>query len=156
MIEDLKGEGFVEKNFPGKYILYKRFEIDIAREPMLVYPTLHYQNGGLEFRADGTTCVPGLFLAGEVGGGIHGENRLMGNSLLDIMVFGRISGRKAGQWALNSAKEGKPTLEHVIQHNREVEAAGLGDRVAPMLLPDYTLSHVKERQLTTRYLGSMR
>ncbi|MHC4778935.1 MAG: FAD-binding protein, partial [Planctomycetota bacterium] len=64
MIEDLKGEGYVEKNFPGKYILYKRFEIDIAKEPMLVYPTLHYQNGGLEFSADGSTAVPGLFLAG--------------------------------------------------------------------------------------------
>jgi len=157
MIDDLQSEGYVEKNFPGKYILYKRFEIDIAKEPMLVYPTLHYQNGGLEFQADGTTCVPGLFVAGEVGGGIHGENRLMGNSLLDIMVFGRISGKTAGDYAMNAAKEGALNLEHVVKYHGELKAAGAGEgRVAPMLLPDYTLQHVKERQLTTHYVGTMR
>ena len=111
MIDDLRGEGYVEKNFPGKFILYKRFEIDISKEPMLVYPTLHYQNGGLEFKQDGTTCIPGLFVAGEVGGGIHGENRLMGNSLLDIMVFGRISGKSAAEYVKSSAKDGALSLE---------------------------------------------
>ena len=65
MIEDLAGEGTVKREFPGKYILYKRFGIDISKEPMLIYPTLHYQNGGLEFQSDGTTKVPGLFIAGE-------------------------------------------------------------------------------------------
>ncbi len=68
---------------------YKRFDIDMTREPILVYPTLHYQNGGLKISPDGTTCVPGLYAAGEVSGGVHGRNRLMGNSLLDIVVFGR-------------------------------------------------------------------
>lgn len=48
------------------YILNKRFDIDISKEPMLIYPTLHYQAGGLEFQNTGETCVPGLFLAGEV------------------------------------------------------------------------------------------
>jgi succinate dehydrogenase/fumarate reductase flavoprotein subunit len=157
MIEDLSGKGFVEKNFPGKFILYKRFGIDISKEPMLVYPTLHYQNGGLEFQSDGTTCVPGLFVAGEVGGGIHGENRLMGNSLLDIMVYGRISGRTAGLFAKNDAKDGTLSLEHVNKFHTELEAADISrNRVSPMLLPDYTLQHVKERQLTTEYLGTMR
>jgi len=157
MIDDLQGKGFVEKNFPGKFILYKRFGINIAEEPMLVYPTLHYQNGGLEFQSDGTTSISGLFVAGEVGGGIHGENRLMGNSLLDIMVFGRISGTSAGAYALNDAKDGTLSLEHVSKYNTELEGAGVGlDRVAPMLLPDYTLGHVKERQLTSHYVGTMR
>jgi succinate dehydrogenase/fumarate reductase flavoprotein subunit len=156
MIEQLRGEGYVAKNFPGKFILYKRFDIDISKEPMLVYPTLHYQNGGLEFKEDGTTCIPGLYLAGEVAGGIHGENRLMGNSLLDIMVFGRIAGKNAGEYALGSAGKGTPSLAHVVRYNEEVAQAQVGDRVAPMLLPDYTLDHVKERQLTSRYLGTMR
>jgi succinate dehydrogenase/fumarate reductase flavoprotein subunit len=157
MIDNLRGEGYVEKNFPGKFILYKRFEIDISKEPMLVYPTLHYQNGGVEFQADGSTAIPGLFMAGEVGGGIHGENRLMGNSLLDIMVFGRISGATAGKYIKESAKDGALSLSHVVAYNKEIEAAGVGNgRVAPMLLPDYTLGHVKDRQLTSHYVGTMR
>ena len=95
MIEQLVGEGTVRREFPGKFILYKRFGIDISKQPMLIYPTLHYQNGGLEFSADASTRIPGLFTAGEVSGGIHGANRLMGNSLLDIVVFGRIAGKNA-------------------------------------------------------------
>lgn len=157
MIDTLSGEGTVEREFPGKFILYKRFGIDISKEPMLIYPTLHYQNGGLEYNEDGSTVIPGLYVAGEVGGGVHGENRLMGNSLLDIIVFGRRAGTTAGQFIANSFKDGKLTLEHVEKYNKEVEAAGIPkDRVAPMILPDYTLKHVKEKQLTTNYLGTLR
>ena len=157
MIDMLSGEGTVEKEFPGKFILYKRFDIDISKEPMLIYPTLHYQNGGLEFKSSGETILPGLFVAGEVGGGIHGENRLMGNSLLDIMVFGRIAGRNAGAYALENAQDGDLTLEHVAGYNKELSESG-GDkgRVAPMLLPDYTSEHTKSKQLTTKYLGTLR
>ena len=93
MIDRLWGEGTLLKQFPGKVKLLKRQGIDITKEPMLVYPTLHYQNGGLEINTDGESSVPGLFIAGEVSGGMHGENRLMGNSLLDILVFGRIAGK---------------------------------------------------------------
>jgi succinate dehydrogenase / fumarate reductase flavoprotein subunit/L-aspartate oxidase len=157
MIDMLQGEGTVRREFPGKYILYKRFDIDISKQPMLIYPTLHYQNGGLEFSADGTTKVPGLFVAGEVGGGIHGENRLMGNSLLDIIVYGRISGAAAARYVQNGFKDGALNLEHVTKYNQEVEAAGVGKgRIAPMLIPDYTDAHVRERQLTARYQGTVR
>jgi len=157
MIDMLSGEGTVRKEFPGKYILYKRFGIDITKEPMLIYPTLHYQNGGLEFQADGTTNIPGFFLAGEVGGGIHGENRLMGNSLLDIVVFGRISGKGAAEFAKSSFKDGKLTIDHVVKYNKEVDESKAADgRVAPMLLPDYTDPRVRERQLTTNYVGNVR
>ena len=157
MIEMLSGEGTVEREFPGKHILYDRFGIDISKEPMLIYPTLHYQNGGLEFNSNGETSLPGLFVAGEVGGGIHGENRLMGNSLLDIMVFGRISGASAATYVKESAKDGKLSLEHAIIYNKEVEEAGVDDgRVAPMLLPDYTDPRIRERQLTAHYVGTMR
>jgi succinate dehydrogenase / fumarate reductase flavoprotein subunit/L-aspartate oxidase len=157
MIDDLSGEGFVEREFPGKFILYKRFGIDISKEPMLIFPTLHYQNGGLEFKPDASTVLPGLYAAGEVGGGTHGQNRLMGNSLLDIMVYGRISGKSAAEFAKGQSKDGAPSLDHVRGFNKEVADAGIEpDRVSPMLLPDYTLSHTKERQLTTHYVGTVR
>jgi succinate dehydrogenase/fumarate reductase flavoprotein subunit len=157
MIDELSGEGTVRREFPGKYILYKRFDIDISKQPMLIYPTLHYQNGGLEFKADGTTALPGLFVAGEVGGGIHGANRLMGNSLLDIVVFGRISGRSAAEYVKSGYKDGALTLEHVDAYHREMEQAGIDDgRVAPMIIPDYTDPKVRERQLTAHYVGTVR
>jgi succinate dehydrogenase/fumarate reductase flavoprotein subunit len=157
MIDELSGEGTVEKEFPGKFILYKRFEIDISKEPMLIYPTLHYQNGGLEFEKSGETALPGFYVAGEVGGGTHGENRLMGNSLLDIMVYGRIAGKNAAQFAREKAQDGALNIDHVAKYHREMEEAGIEtDRVAPMLLPDYTPANIKERELTSHYVGTMR
>ncbi len=157
MLDEMFGEGYVKKEFPGKHKLYERFDIDIGKEPMLIYPTLHYQNGGLEFQSDGATRIPGFYVAGEVGGGIHGENRLMGNSLLDIMVFGRISGGNAAKYALNQAQEGALSLEHVRKYHQEIEAAGVEtDRIAPMLLPDYTLEHTKVRQYSAKYEGTIR
>ncbi len=157
MIEMLEGEGTVRREFPGKYILYKRFGIDISKQPMLIYPTLHYQNGGLEFQADGGTCLPGLFVAGEVGGGIHGANRLMGNSLLDIVVFGRIAGASSADYISSQAKDGALTLDHARDYQQELEKSDVGgDRVAPALIPDYTDPELKARQLTTSYVGNVR
>ena len=157
MIDIIEGEGTVKREFPGKYILFKRYEIDIAREPMLVYPTLHYQNGGLEYNSQCETSVPGFFAAGEVSGGVHGENRLMGNSLLDVGVFGRIAGVNAAQYIQEKYKDGKLTLDHVRRYHRELEEAGIKpDRVAPMLLPDYSNPRVRERQLTSHYIGTIR
>jgi succinate dehydrogenase/fumarate reductase flavoprotein subunit len=138
MIEIIHGPGTIQKNLPAMVRQFARFGIDITQEPILVYPTLHYQNGGVRVRADGSTAVPGLFIAGEVSGGVHGHNRLMGNSLLEITVFGRRAGRSAAAYALG-AKPGKPTLAHLKRWNRELEAAGVEEHViSPMLLPDYT------------------
>ena len=157
MIDILMGEGAVKREFPGKFILFKRFGIDISKEPMLVYPTLHYQNGGLEYNSRCETSIPGFFAAGEVSGGVHGENRLMGNSLLDVCVFGRIAGVNAAIYTKEKAKEGKLTLDHVRRYHKELEEAGIiTDRVAPMLLPDYSNPEVRERQLTTHYVGTIR
>jgi succinate dehydrogenase/fumarate reductase flavoprotein subunit len=157
MIDILMGEGTVEREFLGKFIIYKRFGINIAREPMLVYPTLHYQNGGLEYNARGETSIPGLFLAGEVSGGVHGENRLLGNSLLDVLVFGRIAGENAAEYAREKAKDGRLTLQHVRDYQREIEKAGIvTDRVSPILLPDYANPEVRERQLTAWHQLSKR
>ncbi|MBI5477511.1 MAG: FAD-binding protein [Deltaproteobacteria bacterium] len=157
MIELLAGEGTVKREFPGKYILLKRFGIDISQEPMLIFPTLHYQNGGLEYTSECTTKVPGLYVAGEVGGGVHGANRLMGNSLLDIIVFGRIAGENAGAYAKQAARPGALTLDHVRRYHQELASAGVGaERIAPMLLPDYTPPDVRGRQLTAQYQGTLR
>jgi succinate dehydrogenase/fumarate reductase flavoprotein subunit len=157
MIDMLMGEGAVKREFPGKYILLKRFGIDISTEPMLVYPTLHYQNGGLEYNSKCETTIPGLYSSGEVSGGVHGENRLMGNSLLDVCVFGRIAGVNAAEYVMEKFRDGSLTLEHVRKYHRELEEAGIvTDRVAPMLLPDYSNPKVRERQLTAHYQGTIR
>jgi len=156
MIDMLKGEGTVLKEFPGKHILFKRYGIDISKEPMLIYPTLHYQNGGLEANNKCETKVPGLYCAGEVLGGIHGENRLMGNSLLDVTTFGRIAGKNAAEYCKAFEGNGKLTLDHVRKFNKEAEKAGIKDKVSPMLLPDYTNPEVRKRQLTTQYVGTLR
>ena len=90
MIEKIGGEGTIMKRIPAMWRMFDKYGIDIRKEPILVYPTLHYQNGGLDIDANCmTTNVENLFVAGEAVGGIHGKNRLMGNSLLDIIVFGR-------------------------------------------------------------------
>jgi len=157
MIDLLEGEGVVEKEFPAKFILYKRYGIDISKVPMLVYPTLHYQNGGLAYKPDGSTPVPGFYVAGEVGGGVHGANRLMGNSLLDIMVFGRLAGEAAGKFAKERDAVGELSVDHVRRFHKELEEVGIGkERVSPVVLPDYGNPDVKKRQWTTTYVGTLR
>ena len=137
MIELKNGEGTIEKRIPAMLRMFGKYGIDIRKEPILVYPTLHYQNGGLDITADNMTGVENLFVAGEAVGGIHGRNRLMGNSLLDIIVFGRSAGRNAGEKS-KSVKTGKLTLDHVTRFEAEAEAAGIhSDVVSPKLLPNY-------------------
>ena len=137
MIELKNGEGTIEKRIPAMLRMFGKYGIDIRKEPILVYPTLHYQNGGLDIAADNMTGIENLFVAGEAVGGIHGRNRLMGNSLLDIIVFGRSAGRNAGEKS-KSVKIGKLTLDHVTRFEAEAEAAGIhSDIVSPKLLPNY-------------------
>ena len=139
MIEMIGGEGTIEKRIPAMLRMYKSFGIDIRREPILVYPTLHYQNGGLDINVNGeTTNIKNLFVAGEAVGGIHGKNRLMGNSLLDIIVFGRNAGINAAAAAKDTVV-GELTLDHVAKFEKEIADAGIEtDAVSPKLLPDYT------------------
>src|ERR1035438_5486427 len=77
-----------------------RADIDITKEPMEVGPTTHYMMGGIRVDGDSQmSSVPGLFAAGEVAAGLHGANRLGGNSLSDLVVFGRRAGRFAAEFA---------------------------------------------------------
>ncbi len=140
MIDLIHGPGTVTKALPAMARQYKRFNIDMAKEPILVYPTLHYQNGGARIETDCSTSVPGLFMAGEVSGGVHGRNRLMGNSLLDVCVFGRRAGVAAAAY-FPGVTLGAPNLAHVAAWNKELDDAGLNGKIhSPILLPNYTRS----------------
>ena len=139
MIEKIGGEGTIERRIPAMMRMFAKYGIDIRREPILVYPTLHYQNGGLDIGVNGmSTCVENLFVAGEAVGGIHGRNRLMGNSLLDVIVFGRSAGQNAAR-AARETTVGTLTLDHIAKFDKERAEAGIEtDMVSPKLLPDYT------------------
>ncbi len=138
MIEYKNGEGTIEKRIPAMMRMFGKYGIDIRKEPILVYPTLHYQNGGLEIAPDCSTVVENLYAAGEAAGGIHGRNRLMGNSLLDVIVFGRNAGINAAEKAKETAVPERLTLEHIDVFGKELEAAGImAETASPMLLPKY-------------------
>ena len=100
-----KAEEHIKKKLPSMYHQFlKLADIDITKEPMEVGPTTHYMMGGIRVDPDSQmSTVPGLFAAGECAAGLHGANRLGGNSLSDLLVFGQ----RAGQYAARFAKEGK-------------------------------------------------
>jgi len=114
---------------------------------MLVFPTLHYQNGGVEINERCETNIPGLYAAGEVSGGVHGKNRLMGNSQLELYVFGRRAGRFAAEWA-EKAELGELNLDHLDRYEKWLEEAGIEtDRKTPILLPEYRGKKTLEHQI---------
>lgn len=137
MIDIIHGEGTTEEKLAGEVRKFKRFDIDLTKHPILVYPTLHYQNGGVEINEKCETKIPGLFAAGEITGGVHGKNRLMGNSLLDYNVFGRRAGIFAAKY-VKKAKVGKLTLKHIDKYNKMLEQAKIKQKkTAPIILPEY-------------------
>ena len=89
-------EADAEISLPYMLRRYRAAGIDPLAEPILTYPVLHYQNGGLVIDTDAETTLEGLFACGEIAGGTHGRNRMMGNSLLECCVFGRRAGRGRG------------------------------------------------------------
>ncbi|MCD6099049.1 MAG: FAD-binding protein [Candidatus Marinimicrobia bacterium] len=156
LIDILNGEGTVAKKFPAMARQFRRFDIDITRYPILVYPTLHYQNGGIEINDRAETSLPGLYVAGEASGGVHGRNRLMGNSQLDLIVFGRRAGFYAAEHIKSGVKIGRMGLEHVKEYEKEVEALGVDrSHIAPIILPNYIPDHVRAKQKTAEYFGTL-
>jgi len=134
---ELKSPGLLERGFPKLIALGEKIGSDPRVSPLLVYPTLHYQNGGVVIDEIGCTTVPGLYCVGELSGGIHGRNRLMGNALLDIISFGRSAGHDAGKRA-HSQKFGEISLGHVKKHRQELLDANLSlANKAPVLFPEY-------------------
>ena len=110
-IASRRSADYIRKRLPSMYHQFKELaDVDITKEPMEVGPPCHYMNGGIRVDADSTaTCVPGLFAAGEVAGGLHGANRLGGNSLSDLVVFGRRAGLYAAQYV--KSLSGKLTVD---------------------------------------------
>jgi len=133
---ELRNPGLLKTRFPKLVQLGRRCDIDLYRTPLLIYPTLHYQNGGVVIDENACSSVPGLYCVGEVSGGIHGKNRIMGNALLEIISFGRRAGAHA---ATNSHRRGpkKISLEHISNLRRELTLADMPMQLkGPMLFPE--------------------
>lgn len=94
-IDRTHGAGFTAARLAYVTKRYAGAGLDITADRVLVYPVLHYRNGGLRITPDAATTLPGVYAAGEITGGVHGTNRLMGNSLLDTVVYGRTAGAEA-------------------------------------------------------------
>ena len=115
---------YIERRLPSMHHQFKELaDVDITKEPMEVGPTCHYVMGGVRVAADTTaTTVPGLFAAGEVAAGLHGANRLGGNSLSDLLVFGRRAGRAATDYAQGLTGHSSPDAAQIEQYARELLA----------------------------------
>ena len=100
---------YIKRRLPSMYHQFKELaDVDITAEAMEIGPTCHYVMGGVEVDPDTeASIVPGLYAAGEVAGGMHGSNRLGGNSLSDLLVFGRRAGENAAEYA-TKAEQGRP------------------------------------------------
>ena len=111
----------IRKKLPGMYHQFKKLaDIDITKQPMEVGPTTHYAMGGIRVNADSQmSTVPGLFAAGECAAGLHGANRLGGNSLSDLLVFGK----RAGEYAAIFAKENAAAAIDETQVSKAAELA---------------------------------
>jgi succinate dehydrogenase / fumarate reductase, flavoprotein subunit len=115
---------YIKKKLPSMYHQFKVLaELDITKEPMEVGPTLHYFMGGIRVNAETQmTNVPGLFAAGEAGAGMHGANRLGGNSLSDLVVFGKLAGNGAHDYVKKLTTRPKPVEEQVVALVRRATA----------------------------------
>jgi succinate dehydrogenase / fumarate reductase flavoprotein subunit len=112
-----KAEEHIKRKLPSMYHQFKQLaDLDITKEPMEVGPTTHYMMGGIRVDGDSQmSSVPGLFAAGEAAAGLHGANRLGGNSLSDLVVFGRRAGRFAAEFAKSNGTNGATIDEEQLQ-----------------------------------------
>jgi succinate dehydrogenase / fumarate reductase flavoprotein subunit len=119
-----RGAEFIRRKLPSMYEQFHALgDVDITREPMEVYPTIHYTMGGIRAESDtAATTLPGLYAAGESAAGVHGANRLGGNALCDILVFGRRAGLAAAEYARQ------------VDHGA-VDAAAVRAEMADLLAP---------------------
>ena len=122
-IASRRSPDYIRKRLPSMYHQFKELaEVDITAEPMEVGPTCHYVMGGVEVDPDSAmSIVPGLFAAGEVAGGMHGANRLGGNSLSDLLVFGKRAGEHAARYAAELG-DARPALSDDLVREAEEKA----------------------------------
>ena len=144
---------YIKKKLPAMYHQFlKLADVDITKEPMEVGPTAHYMMGGIRVKAEtAATNVKGLYAAGECATGLHGANRLGGNSLTDILVFGKIAGEHAG-------KQAKDNPSHP-----SVDSGTLSKTIEEALAPfdesrteDPYKLHKELRDIMERYVGMIR
>jgi len=123
-IASRRSADYIRKRLPSMYHQFLELAgVDITKEPMEVYPTCHYSMGGIRVDAETQAAtVPGLFAAGEVAAGLHGANRLGGNSLTDILVFGRRAGLYAARHAGALGAAAEPLQDQVEEAARELLA----------------------------------
>jgi Succinate dehydrogenase/fumarate reductase, flavoprotein subunit len=149
-----RGAEYVKRKLPGMYHQFMEFaNIDITKGPMEVFPTVHYIMGGVRVNADNAaSTVPGLFAAGEVAGGMHGANRLGGNSLSDLLVFGRRAGLGAAEYA-------KEISDNALKINDEDLDKATRELLQPFENPDgenpYTV-HSDIQETMQNYFGVFR
>ncbi len=147
------------KRLPSMHHQFKELaDVDITAEPMEVGPTCHYVMGGVEVDADTQgTRVPGLYAAGEVSGGMHGSNRLGGNSLSDLLVFGKRAGTAAADY-VGGLGEARPTVDDAAVEAAQVIAVqpfGTGEEPAGASENPYTL-HQELQQAMNDLVGIIR
>jgi succinate dehydrogenase / fumarate reductase flavoprotein subunit len=113
---------YIQRRLPSMYHQFKQLaDVDITKEPMEVGPTCHYIMGGVRVEADtAQTTVPGLFAAGEAAAGLHGSNRLGGNSLSDLLVFGKRAGEHAAAYAAGISTQPNISGEEIDAEVREI------------------------------------
>ncbi len=132
---ELRNPGILKQRFPKLLHLGEKAGIDPHTSPLLIYPTLHYQNGGVAIDENGETTVPGLYCVGEASGGIHGKNRIMGNALLEIISFGRRAGAHAAERRHHRGHK-RVSIDHLSRLRRELTISDMPmDTKGPMLFP---------------------
>jgi succinate dehydrogenase / fumarate reductase flavoprotein subunit len=138
LIDLMHGEGTISSQLPTLVRRFERWKVDINQEPVVVYPALHYQAGGIQIGPYGQTNLPNLYAAGEIAAGVHGHNRLVGNSLAEALVFGRRAGIHAAE-SCGQVQLGRLTLQHIVEYQDQLGRAGGSEKpVSPLLLPDYS------------------
>jgi succinate dehydrogenase / fumarate reductase flavoprotein subunit len=144
---------FIRRKLPSMYHQFKELaEVDITKEPMEVGPTLHYFMGGVRVDADTQqTRVPGLFACGECAAGMHGANRLGGNSLSDLVVFGRLAGLGAKRYLETVPPRPRPSGAQVEAIYRR--ATDILNRESG---PNPYLLHERLQEIMGRYVGIVR
>ncbi len=134
-----KSAEHIKRKLPSMYHQFKQLaDLDITKEPMEVGPTTHYMMGGVRVDGDSQmSTVPGLFAAGEVAAGLHGANRLGGNSLSDLLVFGK----RAGRYAAEFAKSNGPAAVDEAQLQATATAALYPFEHGPLAENPYQIQH---------------
>ena len=139
-IASQRSADYIRKKLPSMHMQFKQLaDLDITKAPMEVHPTMHYAMGGLKVDAEtARTKVPGLYAAGEASAGLHGANRLGGNSLSDLLVFGRRAGAHAAQYAKTLRDMPAADAKQLTEAEQEIEApfAGGGKENPYVLLTD--------------------